>query len=139
MDERQRPIPTESLQTRLVRFATVILCASLCSAVVGAVGVKPNAAARPKAPSPAFTTRAFEPVEMVPVRVSSRSGPKLLEPAVSALPATPAPADLLHPFTTTSTAASELLVTPPTPPLKSILPPAVTKRHRVIRMEVTAY
>jgi 3D (Asp-Asp-Asp) domain-containing protein len=138
MDERQRPIPTESLQTRLVRFATVILCASLCSAVVGAVGVKPNAPARPKAPSPVFSARPFEPVEMVPVRLSPRTGTKLLEP-VSSLPATPAPADLLHPFTTTSTAASELLVTPPTPPLKSILPPAITKRHRVIRMEVTAY
>jgi len=110
------------------------------SAVVGAVGVKPSGAARPKASSHAPAARHFEPVEMVPVKVRPRpaAAGRVLEPAVvtSPLPAVPGPADLLQPIPTTPSAAT-VGVIPPS--LKPILSPAAMKRHRVIRMEVTAY
>jgi 3D (Asp-Asp-Asp) domain-containing protein len=128
MDERQRPIPSDSVSTRVVRFATVVLCATLCSAVVGAVGVKPNAP-QPRTGKPTPAPRPFEPVEMVPVRVAPAT-PKVIQ-TVAPLAAIPAPVDLLKPVS----------VAPPVapPPHKHTLSPSTPKRGRVIRMEVTAY
>jgi 3D (Asp-Asp-Asp) domain-containing protein len=130
MDERQRPIPFETLPTRLVRFATVLLCASLCSAVVGAVGVKPSGAPNPRTHASFPAPRAFEPVEMVPVKVTGLP-PRGIE-AITPIPSIAAPADLLGPVAKTRPEiAPALRVTPPS---------AGPKRHqRVLRMEVTAY
>jgi len=123
MDERQPPIPSESLSTRLVRLATVVLCASLCSAVVGAVGVKPNGTVRSKSHAP--PPRPFEPVEMVPVK-ASRAAPRLVD-VVAPLPALAAPTELLRPV--------------PVATVKVTTPSAAGPKRvrRVIRMEVTAY
>jgi 3D (Asp-Asp-Asp) domain-containing protein len=134
MDERQRPIPSDTLPTRLVRLATVFLCASLCSAVVGAVGVKPSGAARKATPSRATVSRVFEPVEMVPVKVGVRPPGRLLAPppaTLAPLPAVPAPADLLQPITATPSYIPAAA--------KVFLPRAANRRQRMIRMEVTAY
>jgi 3D (Asp-Asp-Asp) domain-containing protein len=137
MDERQRPIPFETLPTRLVRFATVLLCASLCSAVVGAVGVKPTGSPRPAAQASWVPPRPFEPVEMVPVKAAPRSiVGRVHEPVVATILPVSAPADLLQPVPRTSSAAAAEVI----PPRKVSLPSVGPKRtHRVLRMEVTAY
>jgi 3D (Asp-Asp-Asp) domain-containing protein len=131
MDERQPPISSDSLHTRVVRFATVMLCAALCSAVVGAVGVKPGGSGRTLGsgsapPEGAPAAPSFEPVEMVAVdglgQAVAPRGP-VTPPSIAAT------SELLRPVG--SQVVSPAVVPKPAPPRLAPI--------RIMRMEVTAY
>jgi 3D (Asp-Asp-Asp) domain-containing protein len=135
MDERQLPIPAaDTWQTRVARWATVVLCATLCSAVVGAVGVKPGGNRRPTIPlEPASALeKPFVPVEMV--AVDQRGPVKPVRAAAAALPvsAISTTSELLKPAETST--ADPLKLKP-----ADVLPAPRVSPIRVMRMEVTAY
>ena len=133
MDERPQPNPADTWKTRVARFMTVVLCATLCSAVVGAVGVKSGgnrrAADAETTPAPA---EPFVPVEMVAVDLRGPVKPARTAavPPVAAISAT---SELLRPAAAEATDS----------PLKSkpavVLPAVRVSPFRVMRMEVTAY